>query len=74
MASIYLIIGTKLGQLNYCIKEYPLYVFPGPFLVHEMTVYEYGVGDEMIQNRNVNDDGGLTLVFNPGGRLGQESS
>ena len=39
-----------------------------------MTVYEYGVGDEMIQNRNVNDDGSLTLVLNPGGRLGQESS
>ena len=39
-----------------------------------MTVYECGVGDEMIQNRNVNDDGGLTLVLNPGGRLGQESS
>ena len=32
------------------------------------------VRDEMIQNRNVNDDWGLTLVLNPGGRLGQESS
>ena len=34
-----------------------------------MTAHECG-GDEMIQNRNVNDDWGLTLVLNPGGLAG----